>query len=225
MTSKLADQLASFPMLKELFHHGDGKIADAMRLIKVQEGQSLFRYGDDCRDFLLILEGAVCVQHLSGNGQVITLYHLQPGQACELTLSCLLGGRCYPAEAIAETDVHALALPGRQFHEAMVVSPRFRQFVFTTIDRGVHSLLALVEDLSFGHLDQRLARCLLKAAGSQSSVYITHSSLAEELGTAREVVSRMLKDFEKRGWLSLHRGRIEIDDLKSLKKQSISESV
>ena len=94
----------------------------------------------------------------------------------------------------------------------MSTSPGFRKFVFSSLDQGVHELVNLIEEVAFGHMDHRLARHLLDLAGQQKIVTGTHYDLAVELGTAREVVSRLLKEFEHRGWVKLHRGHIEIID-------------
>ncbi len=219
------NRLASHPALQELFEQANHEIQGAMRQIRVQAGMPLFRNGEACNDFLLLLEGSARVQRLSENGQVITLYHLEAGHACELTLSCLLGGRCYPAEAIAESEVLALLLPRTQFQQSLGLSPQFRRFVFGAIDQGIHGLLSLVEEVTFGHMDKRLARCLLQAAHSHQRVIVTHSILAEELGTAREVVSRLLKDFERHGWVRLHRGWIEITDSNALRELALHSAV
>jgi CRP/FNR family transcriptional regulator len=208
--------LESFPVLRELLALERLEIRQALQLTTVHAGMPLFRDGEACENYLLILEGSAKVQKLSDNGQIITLYHLQGGQVCELTTSCLLAGKSYPAEAIAESDVRAVLLPKILFHEALSLSPQFRSFVFSSVDKGMHDLVALVEEVTFGHMDRRLARRLLKAAHSRRRIQVTHNILAEELGTAREVVSRLLKEFEGHGWVRLHRGWIEITDKNSL---------
>jgi len=212
-----------YPALQELSKLTGNKIVDAMRLITVQPGMSLFHHGQACENFLLILSGSVRVQKLSEKGQVITLYHLMAGRACELTTTCLLGGKNYPAEAIAETEVSAILIPKADFQEALAQVPDFRNFVFSSLDKGMSELIGLLEDVSFGRMECRLARRLLQVADSTNCIEVTHQALAEELGTAREVVSRLLKEFEHQGWVRLHRGRVEITDrqhLSSLAQQT-----
>lgn len=193
------------------------KLVDAMRLITVEPGKPLYQHGQACENYLLILSGSVRVQKLSEKGQVITLYHLVAGRACELTTTCLLGGKNYPAEAVAETNVRAVLIPKADFQEALVQIPGFRDFVFSSLDKGMNELIGLVEDVSFGRMDARLARCLLQLANTVHPIEVTHQALAEELGTAREVISRLLKGFERHGWLRLLRGRVEIIDWQSLR--------
>ncbi|MEJ2566442.1 MAG: Crp/Fnr family transcriptional regulator [Gammaproteobacteria bacterium] len=194
------------------------KLAEAMRLITVQPGMPLYRHGQACEYYLMILSGSVRVQKLSEKGQVITLYHLVAGRACELTTTCLLGGKNYPAEAVAETEAQAILIPKADFQQALAQNPEFRNFVFSSIDKGMNELIGLLEDVSFGRMDSRLARRLLQLSEKTDPVEVTHQTLAEELGTAREVISRLLKGFERQNWVRLHRGQVEILDRDALRK-------
>lgn len=194
------------------------KLAEAMRLITVQPGMPLYRHGQACEYYLMILSGSVRVQKLSEKGQVITLYHLVAGRACELTTTCLLGGKNYPAEAVAETEVQAILIPKADFQQALAQNPAFRNFVFSSIDKGMNELIGLLEDVSFGRMDSRLARRLLQLSEITHPIEVTHQTLAEELGTAREVISRLLKGFERQNWVRLHRGQVEILDREALRK-------
>ena len=223
MSMKGRDFLEKYPALQEFCDLAGNKLVEAMRVITVQPGMSLYQHGQACENYLLILSGSVRVQKLSEKGQVITLYHLVAGRACELTTTCLLGGKNYPAEAVAETEVQAILIPKADFQEALAQVPNFRHFVFSSIDKGMTDLIGLLEDVSFGRMDCRLARRLLQLADDTHPIVVTHQALAEELGTAREVISRLLKGFEHHGWVSLHRGRIEIIDwqyLRSLAQQT-----
>lgn len=215
--------LDAFPVLRDIADPAWLKAVNTARLIGVGAGVTLFGENEPCGDFLLIMEGSVRVQRLAANGQIITLYHLQPGQSCELTTTCLLGGKRYPAEGVAETPVRAVLIPEMPFREALAQSPQLGQFVFSTLDKAVNELIVLVEEVAFGHIDRRLAHCLVHKAQSRDYVDATHQELAEELGTAREVVSRVLKEFERQGWVRLRRGRIELYRLHEL--QALAGSV
>jgi len=208
--------LESVPTLSEITDAVWLRAAQAARIVTVEGGRAVFRERDTCANFLLVLEGSVRVQRTAVNGQVITLYHLEAGQACELTTACLLGGHCYPAEGIAETRVRAALIGKAHFHAAVAQSPKFSRYVFASIDKGVTGLITLVEEVAFGHMDRRLAHCLMQKARSGDQVDATHQELAEELGTAREVVSRVLKDFERRGWVRLCRGQVQLRDRAAL---------
>lgn len=216
MTSTDPPWLASFPSLRDIKDAAWRRTVKAARVVTIEPGKIMFRENDACANFLLIVDGSVRVQRLAANGQVITLYHLGAGQACELTTTCLLGGKCYPAEGVAETRVRVVMIPAGLFRETLAQSPAFSQFVFSSIDKGMNELILLVEEVAFGHVDRRLAQCLIHMSQSRDYVDITHQELAEELGTAREVVSRVLKEFERQGWVRLRRGHIELFDRRRL---------
>lgn len=225
MALKERNGLDTHPELRKFAELAGAEALQVIRLITVRPGKPVFRDGEPCEHYLLMLEGSARVQKLSESGQIITLYHLAAGDACELTTSCLLAERSYPAEAVAETEVRAALLPKVHFQEALARSPQFRSAVFSTIDKGMQDLVTLVEEVSFGPMDRRLARCLLQSARDSNRLQMTHHSLAEELGTAREVVSRQLKEFEHRGWVRLHRGWIEITDRNALHQISHRSAV
>lgn len=216
MTAPAAEWLKAFPVLNGIGDPAWRRAAAEARLKTVPPGGQLFREGEACRYYLFIVAGGACVRKSAPNGQFITLYHLGPGQTCELTTTCLLGGESYPAEAVAETEVHVALLPKERFQAVIGDCPQFGRFVFSTIERGVNELIALVEQVAFSHMDRRLAHWLVARGEAGDALSATHHAIADELGTAREVVSRLLKEFEHRGWVGLRRGRIDIFDRDSL---------
>jgi CRP/FNR family transcriptional regulator len=186
------------------------KIAEAVHHQWFTEGARIFRDGESCQYYLLVVEGSVQVQKTTRDGHEIVLYHVNAGQTCELTTSCMLGGEKYVADAVAMTPVHAVLISKGQFNEAVLNSPDFRKFVYASLDKGVAELVSLIETVAFVHVDKRLAQQLIERRDTHNRVTATHQDIARELGTAREVVSRMLKHFEHLGWVKLHRGWIEI---------------
>lgn len=194
--------------------------AAAMRM-HLPAGEQLFREGDSCSNFLLVLDGAVRVQKLSESGREIVLYRVEEGQSCILTTVCMLGGQTYNAEAVTETEVDAVALPNPVFRKALHGSQGFREFVFGAYSQRVSELLLLIDAISFGRIDQRLAAHLLEQAAATDELHLTHQELARNLGTAREVISRVLKEFERRGMLHLARGRITLQDRERLKEAAL----
>ncbi|MGE0079994.1 MAG: Crp/Fnr family transcriptional regulator [Thiohalomonadaceae bacterium] len=207
-----------FPALAALDDPAWMELRNAARVLALPAGAVAFRAGDACENYLLVLDGSVRVQKLAENGREITLYRLEGGDACVLTTSCLLARERYPAEGVAETEVVAAVVPMATFLRALDQSPGFRRFVFTAYGERLSDLILLVEEVAFGRIDGRLAARLLELAGGADEVETTHQALAAELGTAREVVSRQLKDFERRGFVRLLRGRIQIVDGQSLKR-------
>jgi CRP/FNR family transcriptional regulator len=177
----------------------------------------VFHAGDLCQTFLLLLEGDIRVQLTSASGREVTLYRISPGGSCILTTSCLLSQENYPAEAIAESDLVAAAIPGALFQEALNRSQRFRTFVFNGFATRLKNVISRIEEMAFTSIDARLGRALLELRNKQVEK-VTHHDIAIELGTAREVVSRHLKRFADEGWVELGRGRITVVDSAALKR-------
>jgi CRP/FNR family transcriptional regulator len=193
----------------------EGELAGCLRarlqLVKLPAAQDVFRLGDACRSYLVVIEGTVRVQALSSAGREVVLYRVTDGQSCVLTTACLISGERYPAEAVTETETVALSIPHSVFTQALAQSEAFQRFVFASQGRRLSDLIQRIEDVTFGRIDARLARLLLDRGGFQGSIVAaTHQQLASELGTAREVVSRRLKLFEKQGWIRVLRGGIEL---------------
>ncbi len=171
----------------------------------------LFREGDRCEGYLLVLEGEVRVSLQDASGHAILLYRVGPGESCVLTTTCLLGGRAYPAEGVVETPLRGLLLPTSLVEALIEGSPAFRRFALAQIGDRLADLLALVSEVAFRRTDARLAAWLAERARARGPhLEATHEAIARELGTAREVVSRLLKELERRGLLRLGRGTIEL---------------
>ena len=188
------------------------RLAATGRRVAIPVGTVLFRPGEACDRWLLVLSGSVRVTRTDRAGRTLLLYRVGPGETCILTTTGLIEGVAYDAEAVAETAVEALAVPGEAFLRLLAEEPRFRRFAFAAYARRIASLMALVEELAFDELGARLARRLLALAGTDGVVSATHERLAEDLATAREVVSRRLKAFERSGFVRLARGRIAVTD-------------
>lgn len=210
--------ISRFPSLADVEDPLLRSSLSAVRVMQLPSGATVFRSGDPCRNYLLVLEGSVRVQKVSESGREILLYRVESGQSCILTTACLLAGEDYAAEAVTETPVRAVAIPLSLFHEAMGASRPFREFVFRAYAERITSLILLVEAVAFGRMDVRLARCLLERAGDGTEVNTTHQDLATELGTAREVISRLLKEFERTGLVHLQRGRVILDNTAELRR-------
>lgn len=208
--------LERFPNLQAVTDPvGRGVLAAAQELT-VPAGTTVFHVGDACRHYLLVLDGSVRVQQVAHNGREIVLYRVQEGESCVLTTSCLLGHDRYVAEGVTETEVRAVAIPAGRFLEGIESSPGFRRFVFEGYGQRIADLMLLIEDIVFGRVDVRLAKRLLSLADAEGVVRLTHQALAAEIGSAREVVSRQLKEFERRELIALGRGAIELRDRAAL---------
>lgn len=180
-------------------------------------GKTVFAPDMEPAHFILIANGSVKVSQTGQSGREIILYRIEGGDSCILTTSCLLSGEHYNAEAITETEVTALLLPATSFNELIAKSVVFRQMVFANYATRIASLIHLVEEVTFEKIDSRLAQKLLRLADAEETLEATHQSLATELGSAREVISRHLKEFDRKGWIEVSRGQIKLLDKEALR--------
>ncbi len=179
------------------------------------QGDHLSWQGHGCQRFGFVLSGQVRVYKLGQNGREVTLYHLNPGDCCILAASCLLSGTPFPAFAVAETEVELLTVSSEVLKELVATHEFWRSYLFGMLARRMGDVIEVVEEVTFKRLDSRLSEFLLQAASLE--VRHTHQEIAVELGSSREGVSRLLKDFERRGLVSLARGRIRLLDPRALR--------
>ncbi len=210
------DLFHAYPMLQRLPRALRELLVVNARRITAPRGAVLFDVDQPCSLFVLLTDGVLRVFR-PGEDREIFLYTVERGQSCILTVSCLLGRARYPARGVVEEDVVGYALPQALFLELLDRSPEFRQFIFELFGDRLTGLMALIEEVAFRHLDQRLAAHLLERP---DVVEITHQRLAAELGTAREVVSRILKQFEREALVRLERGMIHIVDRPGLARRA-----
>ncbi len=189
-------------------------------IVRLQAAQPVFHAGAMCQNYLLVLKGSVCVYLTTITGRDVVLYHVGPGESCVITTSCLLGGNDYPAAGVTEEPTIALAISAQQFQQTLASSIDFRKLVFANLGERISQLIARIEAVTVGAIDQRLAEALLANARQTTTITTTHQQLAAELGTAREVVSRHLKQFSAHGWIRMRRGTVEIVDRAALAKLS-----
>ncbi len=175
----------------------------------VPAGKQIYAEGDACSAIAFVLSGDIRVFKLGETGREITLYEIGPGETCILNASCILSGRTYPANAVAITDVDMLLIPSAAFHRLVDEQQAMRDFVFTILSLRLSAVMELVEEVAFGRMDQRLMEYLVEK--SENSVLgTTHQKIANDLGTSREVVSRLLKDFERKQEVRLSRNSITL---------------
>lgn len=186
------------------------RLLDSAHVARYDRGQTVFSPDSRPDALLFLVEGRLRVSQVSASGREIVLYRIEAGESCVLTTACILAEQAYNAEGVAETDLAVVVLPQASFDRLAAEEASFRQFVFSAYSRRLLDLLQVVDEVAFGRIDMRLAARLLGLAGTATEVVATHDDLARELGTAREVVSRMLADFQKRGLISQSRGRVGI---------------
>lgn len=181
-------------------------------IVSVPAGTQIFAPGETADNLWLLLDGTVKVQQRSDTGRDVFLYRVHAGESCVLTTACMLAFEDYAAEGTTETDVRAVAIPRKTFDDLVAKSPVFREFVFTAYSRRITDLFTLIDDIVFQRMDVRLASRLLELADQDCVVHATHAALGTELGTAREVISRTLSEFQRRGWVEQSRGEVRVLD-------------
>ena len=197
-----------YPVLKAIDAGIRQRVAEQMQVIEVPSGTVLFDEHQPCTGFPFLLKGAVRVLKSAANGRELPLYRVLPGETCIISSSCLLGHIAYNARGIAQGDTSLVVLPRPLFDELLATSG-FRNFIFQLFAERMADLMQLVEEVAFRKLDQRLAALLL---GKGRTVHATHQQLADELGSVREMVSRLLKGFSDQKLVTLGREQIEILD-------------
>ncbi len=205
--------LERFPVFESLpAARLDALLAQA-QLVRAPRGGVLFDASQPCRGFPLLLEGSVKVTKTAPTGREILLYRVEPGQGCILSGGCLLGHSDYSASGIAEEAVTLLSVPPGLFQALLLEFEPFRRFVFGMYGERLAEVMELVEEVAFRKLDTRLAQLLVRRGPMVSA---TQQQLADELGSVREIVSRLLRQFESRGWVELGRERITVLDPRAL---------
>ena len=186
------------------------------KVVKVPAKTTIFGPGKSPQNMLFLLDGTVRVQQSSDSGHEIVLYRIHAGESCVLTTACLLAYEDYSAEGISETEISAAAIPRKVFDELIATSDGFRNFVFAAFSKRITNLFLMIDEVAFQRLDVRLAHKLVELAAGADTIAATHQNLAAELGTAREVISRQLQEFQRRGWIEQSRGKIAILQRKGL---------
>ena len=149
------------------------------------------------------------------------LYRIKGGESCSLATTVLLSNGIYTASARTETETHAIVIPKYDFDQAFDQSRGFRDFVCTSYGKCVLEFMSLLESIATKNTGVRLARWLLESMSDKNIIEASHKNLAFEIGTAREVISRHLKDFEARGWVNLARKNIELTNVDELREFSV----
>lgn len=206
----------AFPHLAELSAQEREAALDAMSVGVYPAGTVMIEQGRRCLGAALVLSGVIRVYKISEEGREITLYRVGRGETCILAVSCLLGGVDYPVIAEVEDDAEVAMLPIASLREAMLKSEPWQKFLFASMASAMMDVLTVLDEVAFRSMDARLASRLLQC--DRNFIEMTHEQLAADMGTAREVVSRLLKELENRKLVRLGRGSVAVLDRKALEK-------
>lgn len=187
-------------------------ISAAARYVKLAAGDFLFKEGDASREFAAVGVGSIRVFRIGATGRDITLYHVRSQQSSLVSMLGVLLGRPVIATGQAEVATEALLFPAIALREWVITSDPMRRYIFETVARALVDVTTLLEDVAFRTMESRLAALLLQHFATADVISMRHEDIAAELGTAREVVSRLLENYERRGAIILSRGHVQMRD-------------
>ena len=223
MSDKNTDLLRitdAFDFLRDTSDEVKEELVRHARIVSIPRGEFIFLEGDECTQIGLILSGIVRIYKLGESGREITLYRLGTGECCVLTASCIFARTSFPAIAVVEEDVEAALVPSHIFRDWINRFEIWRDYIFTLLSRRVSEILSTLEEVAFRRVDIRIAEMLIKLHDEKKEdIRMTHQDIAMELGTSREVVSRILKHFEDDKIITLKRGYIIIEHIDVLKRK------
>jgi len=188
---------------------------------RIPAGHDVFIEGDRADAIALLVSGVVRVYKIGETGREITLYRFGNGESCILTANAILSQKKFPAIATVEKEAEAVMIPAETFRDWVRRYDLWREFVFDLLSERLSSVMAIVEEVAFRRMDERVATFLSERSSQSESIKITHQEIAAELGSSREVISRILEDFSALGLISVFRGKIKVLDREALRNRSV----
>jgi len=220
-----SEQIKRIMLILPMLQRADAGLVDELRrkaqFARIPAGQDVFVDGDRVDGIALMLSGVVRVYKIGETGREITLYRFGFGQSCILTANAILSQKTFPAIATVEEDAEVVIIPADVFREWVNKHGLWREFVFELLSERLSTVMAVVDEVVFKRMDRRVAALLLNQAKVQNPLRITHQEIASELGSSREVISRILEDFSKEALIEAGRGTLEVLDFEGLTSRSV----
>ncbi|MGM9550938.1 MAG: Crp/Fnr family transcriptional regulator [Clostridia bacterium] len=184
------------------------------------KGTYIYGFTDACLGFVYVKKGSIRVYITSDEGREITLFHIAEGDKCILSSACALSGVLLDVQMVAEEDIELLAIGAGTFEKLAQSNIYVKSFAYELTSKRLSSVVWILEQILFSHFDSRMAQFLISAyeRTGEKTIKMTQETIAREVNSAREVVARMLKQFENDGIISIKRGTITIKDLNALEK-------
>lgn len=196
------------------------EVRQAATFARIPAGHDVFVEGDRVDGIALLLSGVVRVYKVGETGREITLYRFGTGQSCILSANAIINQQSFPAIATVEQEAEAVLIPSDTFRTWIRRYDAWRDFVFDLLSQRLSTVMAVVDEVAFRRMDARLASFLLNQLRVQNPMRLTHAQIAAELGSSREVISRLLEDFSSSGWIRSGRGEIEVLDPEGLRSRA-----
>jgi CRP/FNR family transcriptional regulator len=208
-----------FPVLAHMPEQERRQLFSAGQVVILPKDQMLMQQNQQCLFIPFVMSGILRIYKLSLNGREMTLYRTGPGETCLVSIACQLKGEDFPALAQVEEKVQLFMLPTGVYHAVLDHNVVWKDFLITSIYEHLTEVMQTLEAVAFDRMDYRLINWLLeKTNGKPGTIRYTHEAIAIELGTAREVISRLLGELKSKGALTLGREKIEIKNLSLLKQ-------
>jgi len=185
-------------------------------LARIPTGKDIFLEGDQVEALALLISGVVRVYNIGATGREITLYRFGLGDSCILSANAIFNQQNFPAIATVEEEAVAVMIPSDIFRDWVNQHALWRNFIINLLSQRLSSLMAVIDELAFQRMDTRIAALLVTRARLENPIHITHQEIASELGSSREVISRILEDFKRQGLIKTFRGIVEILDPEAL---------
>jgi len=211
----------ALPVLKDATSQLVREFQQAAFLARIPAGHDVFLEGDNVDAIALLISGVVRVYKVGETGREITLYRFGHGESCILTANAILSQKSFPAIATVEKDAEAVMIPADRFRDWVKRYDAWRGFVFELLSDRLSTVMAVVDQVVFRRMDRRVAALLLDKSKLINPISITHQEIAAELGSSREVISRILEDFSQKGVVEVGRGTVEILDLDELADRAV----
>ena len=209
-----------FPVWEKLTPAQQKRLEDSRLSRTVRKGTVLHSGSADCTGLLLIRKGQLRAYILSDEGREITIYRLFERDICLFSASCIMRSIQFEVMVEAEKDTELWIIPPDLYKRIMEESARIANFTNEIMAARFSEVMWLMEQIMWKSFDKRLAQFLLEESMLEgtSTLMLTHETIANHLGTAREVVTRMLRYFQSEGLVKLSRGTVEIADRTALEK-------
>jgi len=211
----------SLPILQQADAAFTREFQQAAFYAHIPAGRDVFLEGDRVEAIALLISGVVRVYKIGETGREITLYRFGNGSSCILTANAILSYKTFPAVATVEQEAEAVMIPADTFRNWVKHHDLWREFVFDLLSQRLSTVMAVIDEVAFQRMDRRVASLLLERAKNQNPLRITHQEIAAELGSSREVISRLLEDFVSEGIIRSGRGAVEILDFELLEARSL----
>lgn len=208
--------IESLTFLREATDQQLREFRESATLLRVPEGHDVFVQGQRVESIPLLISGTVRVYQISETGREVTLYRFRPGESCVLTANAIMSEQSFPAIATVEEEAEAVMIPEQDFRDWVGRYQLWREFFLNLVSQRLASVMLLVDEVAFQRMDRRVAALLLARADKANRVQVTHQEIASELGSSREVITRILEDLQTKDLIRTGRGQIEIMDAEAL---------